>query len=109
MSITIVDVHVDSSWSKVSDLVAYINPRITWSSDEIIHGIEGCYSVDDHLDGKVPRAKSSKLEAYDRQGNLIQQTYSGFTAVAALHWRETYFLERAFHVSSFFKVDISKL
>lgn len=80
LSIIIVDMHVDSSWNNLGDLVTYINPRITWSSDDIIYGIEGCYSVDDHLDGKVPRAKSIKLEAYDRQGDLIQQTYSGFTA-----------------------------
>lgn len=80
LSIIIVDMHVDSSWSNLGNLVAYINPRITWYSDEIIYGMEGCYSVDDHLDGKVPRSKCIQLEAYDRQGNVIQQTVSGFTA-----------------------------
>ncbi len=80
LSIIIVDMQVDSSWSNLGDLVAYINPKITWYSEDIIYGIEGCYSVDDHLDGKVPRSGSIKLEAYDRQGSIIQQTFSGFTA-----------------------------
>jgi len=80
LSIIIVDMQVDSSWNNLGGLCAYINPRITWYSDDIIYGIEGCYSVDDHLDGKVPRSNSIELEAFDRQGNIIQLSVSGFTA-----------------------------
>lgn len=79
-SVIIVDMRVDSSRNHLGHLVAYINPKITWYSDDIVYGIEGCYSVDEHVDGKVPRSQSIQLEAYDAQGNAIQHTFSGFTA-----------------------------
>lgn len=85
LNIMIVDMHVDESWSNLGDLVAYMNPKITWYSDDTTYGIEGCYSVDEHLDGKVPRSNAIRLEAYDRHGHIIQQTLTGFTARIVQH------------------------
>ena len=80
LSIIIVDMDVDANWKNLGKLSIYINPKITWYSEEVIYGIEGCYSVDSHLDGKIPRAQSIILEAYDSQGNFIKKPFSGFTA-----------------------------
>jgi peptide deformylase len=78
--IIVVDSGVDVDRKNLGNLVAYVNPQIIWYSDEILWGPEGCYSVDDHLDGKIPRSESIRITAYDREGNFIDQMFSGFTA-----------------------------
>jgi peptide deformylase len=78
--IIIVDSGVDVDRKNLGNLVAYINPQIVWYSDKILCAPEGCYSVDDHLDGKIPRSESIQITAYDREGNFIDRMFSGFTA-----------------------------
>lgn len=78
--IIIVDSGVDVDRKNLGNLVSYINPQIVWYSDEVLLGTEGCYSVDEHLDGKVPRSESIRITAYDREGNFIDRTFSGFIA-----------------------------
>lgn len=41
---------------------------------------EGCFSVDTHVCGVVPRAKWIKIEAYDRDGNRVEEEYFDYTA-----------------------------
>ena len=78
--IIVVDSEVDADRKKLGSLVAYINPKIIWHSDEIVGGTEGCYSVDEHLDGIIPRFSTVRITAYDRDGKFIDQIFSGFTA-----------------------------
>lgn len=60
-------------------LKAYINPRITVDSDETEEDREGCYSTD-RVCGIVERFKRITVEAYDRDGQPITETYEGFPA-----------------------------
>lgn len=78
--IIVVDCGVDTDRESLGNLVAYINPQIVCYSEEILFGTEGCYSVDEHLDGKIPRSESVRITAYDREGNFIDRMFSGFTA-----------------------------
>ena len=78
--IIVVDIEVEDSRNNFGNLMPYINPEIVWYSEEIVWGSEGCYSVDEHLDGKIPRSESVRVAAYDREGNFIDQIFKGFTA-----------------------------
>lgn len=83
--IIIVDVGVETDRKDLGNLVAFINPQIIWYSDEISWGPEGCYSVDDHIDGKIPRSEKVHVVALDREGRPIDKTFSGFTAKIFQH------------------------
>lgn len=78
--IILVDVGIDGKTKELGELKAYINPQIIWSSSETVEGKEGCFSVDGHIVGIVPRALVVEVAAYDRQGNPIQAQFSGYTA-----------------------------
>lgn len=78
--IILVDVGVDSDRKELGSLIAYINPEITWYSDEIVEGREGCYSVDSRIVGIVPRSERICIKALDRKGVPISEEFSGFTA-----------------------------
>ena len=47
-------------------------------------GREGCWSCGDFC-ANVPRAETVKITAFDREGNLIEQVYEGFTARIIQH------------------------
>lgn len=66
------------------ELKAFINPVIVRRSDETEEGREGCYSTD-KVCGIVERSKSVTVEAYDRDGNQITETYEGFPARVLQH------------------------
>lgn len=78
--IILVDMSVTEKRENTGKLEAFINPEIVWYSKEIVFGIEGCYSIDDHLDGKVPRSEKIKVRAYDSKGKLFEKEFSGFQA-----------------------------
>lgn len=78
--IILVDIGVSTQRRELGSLLAFINPVITWYSDEMILDREGCYSVDSRLLGIIPRSLKVRVQAYDREGNFIDQEYSGFTA-----------------------------
>lgn len=61
-----------------------INPRISWYSDIVRHGREGCLSIPD-IFGKVYRSLALRLEYYDLEGNFHDETVEGFTAVIFQH------------------------
>lgn len=82
--IVLVDVGVDCN-RKLGSLVAYINPEITWYSDEIVESREGCYSVDGRLWGLVPRSKKIHVKALGRDGMPISEEFSGLTASIFQH------------------------
>ncbi len=78
--IILVDIGVDSDRKELGQLTAYINPQILWKSTELEEGREGCYSVYKCLRGIVLRPKTIKIKAFDRQGNQVEQEFSGMTA-----------------------------
>ena len=76
--IILVDVNADGK-GKVGDLRLYINPEIIWSSDETGEWYEGCFSTD-CVCGVVSRPLEIKIKAYSKDGALLTEEYSGYTA-----------------------------
>lgn len=78
--IILVDMSVTEERKNTGDLSAFINPEIVWYSDVIEFGVEGCYSVDDHVDGSVPRSDKIIVRGYDAKGQFFERQFSGFQA-----------------------------
>jgi peptide deformylase len=83
-----VDVHeqlliVDTSDSK-DDLKVFINPEITWASDDKQVYDEGCLSVPGIYDG-VERPSRVKVRALDLQGKPFELEADGLLAVCIQH------------------------
>ena len=76
--IIVVDV-TSTGRGEVPDLRVYVNPVITPLSPATELNREGCFSAG-NVCGVVERASQVLVEAYDRNGNPIHETYSGFTA-----------------------------
>jgi peptide deformylase len=64
--------------------VAYINPRITWASDEMAVFEEGCLSVPEIWDD-VERPARIKAEYLDRDGNKQTLEADGLLATCLQH------------------------
>lgn len=60
-------------------LRTYVNPVIISKSEQSEAGREGCFSTG-NVCGNVDRSSEVTIEAYDRQGNQITETWTGFTA-----------------------------
>jgi peptide deformylase len=65
-------------------LMALINPEIQALGTTIVEDWEGCLSIPD-IRGKVPRAASILVSAYDRKGRKIELRVRGFTARVVQH------------------------
>ena len=65
-------------------LAVLINPQITPLSDEMEEDWEGCLSIPE-LRGKVPRYKSIRVQARDRDGKELDFVASGFHARVIQH------------------------
>ncbi len=65
-------------------LMAIINPEIEAIGATIVEDWEGCLSIPD-IRGKVPRAASIVVKAYDRKGRRIAVRTRGFTARVIQH------------------------
>lgn len=76
--IILVDIGADGHGG-VSDLQVFINPEITWISQEKAQWYEGCFSTD-RVCGIVERPVSVKVKAYNNHGVLEKKQYSGYTA-----------------------------
>lgn len=61
-----------------------INPKITWYSDIVRYGREGCLSIPDVM-GQVYRSLVLRLEYYDLNGDFHDENVEGFTAVIFQH------------------------
>ena len=66
------------------DLMVFINPEITWSSDERLVYDEGCLSVPGVYDG-VERPARVKVRAFDIDGNEFTVEADGLLAVCIQH------------------------
>ena len=85
---TQVDVHervvvIDVSEQRNQPLVL-INPEITWASEEVQVGDEGCLSVPGIYDG-VERSTSIRLRAMDGDGKERELAAEGMLAVCIQH------------------------
>ena len=65
-------------------LAVLVNPNITPLSDETEEDWEGCLSIPE-LRGKVPRYKSIRVQARDRNGKELDFVASGFHARVIQH------------------------
>ncbi len=65
-------------------LTVLVNPVLSDYSNETKEGWESCLSLIDFR-GLVPRSTEVTLTAYDREGNKIQKSVSGFEAVVLQH------------------------
>ncbi|WP_306350818.1 peptide deformylase [Flavobacterium sp. '19STA2R22 D10 B1'] len=62
----------------------YLNPKITWYSDFLRKGKEGCLSIPDIQDN-VLRSYAIKISYMDVSGNEKEEMIEGFTAVVFQH------------------------
>ncbi len=65
-------------------VMAIINPEIEAIGTTTVEDWEGCLSIPD-IRGKVPRAASIVVKAYDRKGRRIEVRTRGFTARVIKH------------------------
>lgn len=88
LAATQVDVHervivIDVSEERNTPLIL-INPTLTWVSDEMVNGEEGCLSVPTIYD-KVPRHERVKVKALDRDGKPQELSAEGLLSVCIQH------------------------
>jgi peptide deformylase len=88
LAATQVDVHervivIDVSEERNQPLVL-VNPEITWASEEVQVGDEGCLSVPGIYDG-VERASSIRVRALDGEGKERELAAEGLLAVCVQH------------------------
>lgn len=81
--IILVDIGADGHGG-VSNLQVFINPQVISTSQEKEEWYEGCYSTS-NVCGIVARPKKIRVAAFDRNGNKLDQEYSGYTARIFLH------------------------
>ena len=88
LAATQIDVHervvvIDVSEERDTPLV-FINPEITWASDEKVVNEEGCLSVPGIYDG-VERSIAVKVQALDAQGQAHTIEAEGLLAICIQH------------------------
>ena len=66
------------------DPMVYINPEITWQSEELNTYTEGCLSFPEHY-ADVNRPKEIKVKYLDREGNQHEVHADGLLATALQH------------------------
>lgn len=69
---------------EVVPVTVFINPKITFLTEETLEFWEGCLSVKG-IRGAVKRPRHIRLQALDRDGNKIDREYEGFPAIAIQH------------------------
>jgi peptide deformylase len=62
----------------------FVNPEITWASEEIVGYEEGCLSVPDYFD-EVQRPAKVKLRYLNYQGETVEEDAEGLFAVCIQH------------------------
>jgi len=62
----------------------FVNPKITWASDELFEYEEGCLSVPEVYDA-VERPARVKISYLDYQGQAVEEEAEGLFAVCVQH------------------------
>ena len=88
LAATQVDVHervvvIDTSETH-DELRVFVNPEITWASEEVQVGDEGCLSVPGIYDG-VERSTSIRVRALDGEGQERELAAEGLLSVCIQH------------------------
>ncbi|NML42754.1 peptide deformylase [Ramlibacter sp. G-1-2-2] len=88
LAATQVDVHerlivIDTSEERDEPMVL-INPELTWASEEVQVGDEGCLSVPGIYDG-VERSSAIRVQALDEHGQSREIAAEGLLAVCIQH------------------------
>lgn len=79
-SIILVDLAADAtSKENRPEIQVFINPEIIWKSEEMSRWTEGSFSTG-KIHGIVPRHEKILLRSYDREGNISNREFSGYTA-----------------------------
>lgn len=73
-----------SSGEEVNQLVALVNPRVTWRSPEEVIGPEGCLSMPGAV-LQVVRAVAVDVEYHDTMGNVQTMRFTDFPARIVQH------------------------
>ena len=66
------------------DPMAFINPEIVWSSDEVSEYEEGCLSIPDVFDN-IERPAEVRVSYLDRDGKQHEEHYDGLMATVLQH------------------------
>jgi peptide deformylase len=66
-------------------LMVFINPEITWYSDETEEGEEGCLSVAQEVQVMVPRSLKVRFKAQNEKGEPVEIEAEGLLARALQH------------------------
>ena len=82
--LAVIEAKQDARAEKPIPLIVLINPRILASSKSLVEDWEGCLSVND-LRGRVPRARSLDVEAFNRRGERVKFHAQGFFARVIQH------------------------
>jgi len=77
-------IDTDSDETQLSDPEVYINPKITYRSQEVDLDEEGCLSIPG-VRASVYRPWGIEIEALDRHGKKFHQKIEGFNARVRLH------------------------
>ncbi|MBE0447158.1 MAG: peptide deformylase [Actinobacteria bacterium] len=75
--VTVVDVD--------EDLMAFINPEITWYSEEVEDSEEGCLSVSPEIQMVVTRSVKIRFKAQNERGETVEFETDGLLARALQH------------------------
>ena len=84
--VAVIEVHENRRYpgEKPIPLTVLINPRILSASKKQLDEWEGCLSVHEFR-GRVPRAESLEVEAYNRKGEKVRFQAHGFFARVIQH------------------------
>jgi peptide deformylase len=75
---------IDDPLSPDDEPMVFVNPVITPNGPDVVEDWEGCLSIPD-IRGRVPRARSIKVTAMDRNGGKIDITSHDFPARVIQH------------------------
>jgi peptide deformylase len=79
----VASLHLDER-DEASEPVTIINPEITPIGRDVVEDWEGCLSIPD-IRGRVPRAQSIRVRAFDRNANRIEIDAQNFSARVIQH------------------------
>ncbi|HYR88498.1 MAG TPA: peptide deformylase [Terriglobia bacterium] len=82
--IILVDLAPTETEFKVGDLRVFVNPQITWSSEETSEWYEGCFSTD-RVRGIVDRATRLRVRYLDTDAQVQEHEFHGYTARICQH------------------------
>jgi len=84
LRVAVTDVNWKSSETGERNYKVWINPEFTWKSEEKDVNEEGCLSLPD-IYGDVARPNAVRLKWYDLEGNVYEEDFNDFQAVALQH------------------------